>query len=127
MIRKLRDILVSLILIFSFSGTVNADHQHGKPYNFYYTQVPLICTDFSSLNEFINDHKLEAIGLSVARENSSPDGNIAYWVTTFMDKDKTQTMATIHIDTRPSEVCIFYYTMDLNISPEWKIEPNLGF
>ena len=79
---------------------------------FHWNTVPVVCGTTDAVNMYVieNDFVLESF--SFGRVNGEEDGEIAFLVSYFINKERTETMSVI---TSPSgrESCIMYRSYDL--------------
>jgi len=107
-----------VILCVLFSTFASAD-EHG--YDFRWQHIPVICGDTPEILKYLEDNEFELQNVSVGREGSKPEGDPAYWVAYYLNKEGTQSVSTA---TSPSgnETCLLYRSFDLRSS---KVQTSL--
>ena len=85
---------------------------NSERYNFRWLHVPVVCGTTTEVQRYLDDFEFELVSMSLGRENANPDGDMAYLVTYYINKDKTQTVSAV---TSPSghETCMLYRSFDL--------------
>ena len=106
-----------LILSLFFASIVNAEDI--KKYNFWWEQVPVVCSQSDEIQRWANDKNFIPVNMSVGREGGSPNGKIVYVVVYYLN-DSGQTFAGISTPENPSETCIVFRTFDLVLNEELK-------
>ena len=74
--------------------------------------VPVVCGDSEEIQRYLKDNDFELESVSVGREGANKDGRPAYFVTYFINKDKTETVSAITSPTG-NETCMMYRSFDL--------------
>ena len=110
-----KKILISLLLFcnVSFANEI-------EDYNFYVTELPVICGTNESVNEFLTDEGLTAKTISLGREGGEESGSVAFLITYYENFEKTKSVTTVQVP-NSDEVCILYYTFDLIEAPKKKV------
>lgn len=108
-----RFILTALLCV-GISVTVNAT-EHG--YDFRWQQIPVVCGETSEVFRYIEDNGFILESASVGRAGAKEDGEPAYFVSYFINKNGDQSLSAI---TSPSgdETCMLYRSFDLRASKQ---------
>ena len=111
--------LLSFILFISTcSFTVKADTHlndwNSGKYNFRWLNVPVVCGTTNEIQKYLDDNNFELSSISVGREGAKKEGDIAYLVTYYLNKDRTETISAITSPTG-SETCMMYRSFDLRV------------
>ena len=104
-------IILLLSIIFSTSAIAQEDWDKQK-YDFRWMHVPVVCGDSEEIQRYLTDNEFELESVSVGREGANEDGRPAYFVTYFINKDKTETVSAITSPTG-NETCMMYRSFDL--------------
>ena len=74
--------------------------------------VPVVCGTTVEVQRYLDDFEFKLVSMSLGRENANPDGDMAYLVTYYINKDKTESISAV---TSPSsnETCMLYRSFDL--------------
>ena len=104
-------IITLVILFFSTSAIAQEDWDKQK-YDFRWMHVPVVCGDSEEIQRYLTDNEFELESVSVGREGANKDGRPAYFVTYFINKDKTETVSAITSPTG-NETCMMYRSFDL--------------
>ena len=107
------------ILFFLFFSTIAKADEHG--YDFRWQHIPVICGDTPEIVRYLEDNGFELVYVSVGREGSKPEGEPAYWVAFYLNKDATQSVSTA-MSPSGNETCILYRSFDLRSS---KVQTSL--
>jgi len=108
--------IITLLAVL-FSTTVIA--KEIRDYNFYVTQIPVICGTNESVNEFLTNEGLDAKSLSLGKESGDENGLPVFLITQYENLEKSKSAATVQVP-NSDEVCILYYTFDLIEAPKGK-------
>ena len=114
----MKKIILGLLL---FCSTSFAETDFSK-YNFYLQQLPGVCGPQEKVQKFAEDHDFIPLNYSIGREGSQPNGQPVFVVTYWVNKDVTQTMATIQTP-NGVESCILYISFDV-IHNEEELKPG---
>ena len=76
-----------------------------KQYNFWWEQIPAVCSTSEEIQRWANDKNFIPVNMSVGRENGSPDGQIVYIVVYYIN-DSGQTFAGVSTPEQPNQTCI---------------------
>ena len=111
-------IFVALVFVFGMTLTWNhakadTDWQSGK-YDFKWQHVPVVCGTTDEIQKYLDDNNFELSSISVGREGAKKEGDIAYLVTYYLSKDRTETISAITSPTG-SETCMMYRSFDLRV------------
>ena len=108
------NLLLAFLLTFILTiSIVKADHKPTTEYEgLEWSQLPVICGNTESVNEYLVHNEFELESLSVGKENAAEWGQPVYMVSYFVNKEKNQAMSVI---TAPSgmESCMLYRSFDL--------------
>ena len=97
------------------AGTIsNISDWDSKKYDFKWMQVPVVCGTTDEIQEYLDDNEFELVNMSVGREGANKTGSIAYLVTYYLNKDRTESISAI---TSPTghETCMMYRSFDLRV------------
>ena len=106
-------IITLVILFFSTSTFAETDWQSGK-YDFKWMHVPVVCGPSEEVQRYLADNDFELESVSVGREGAKADGEPAYFVTYFVNKDKSESVSAITSPTG-NETCMMYRSFDLRV------------
>ena len=106
-------IITLVILFFSTSTFAETDWQSGK-YDFKWMHVPVVCGPSEEVQRYLSDNDFELESVSVGREGANADGDPAYFVTYFVNKNKTESVSAITSPTG-NETCMMYRSFDLRV------------
>ena len=107
-----RLILTALLGLFWTSIVIAEDI---KKYNFWWEQVPAVCSTSDEIQRWANDKNMVPVNVSVGKENGSPDGKIVYIVIYWIN-DTGETFASVSTPDDPGNACIVFRTFDLRIN-----------
>ena len=104
-------IVIIIGLIFSTIATANEDWDPTK-YEFRLMHVPVVCGTSEEVMRYLEDKGFRLESLSVGREGAKKNGDPAYWVSYYINKDYTESVSAV---TSPSghETCMLYRSFDL--------------
>ena len=109
-----KNLMLAFLLIFIFTTNISfADHKPTTEYDgLEWAQLPVICGNTESINEYLIHNEFILESLAVGTENAREDGMNVYMVSYFINNDKTQTIAVI---TSPSalESCMMFRSFEL--------------
>jgi len=100
-----------LILSILFTSSVYADHESNYG-EYYFQQIPALCMKPELVDNYLNHFGFEPVNVSLGREGMQKDGQPVYMVTYYINKDNTETTATIDIPSG-AERCLIFHTFDL--------------
>ena len=89
-----------------------ADDWDKQKYDFRWMHVPVVCGDSEEIQRYLKDNEFELESVSIGREGANKNGDPAYFVTYFVNKDKTETISAITSPTG-NETCMMYRSFDL--------------
>ena len=106
-------IVIIIGLIFSTIATANEDWDPTK-YEFRWMHVPVVCGTSNEVMRYLEDKGFRLESLSVGREGAKKNGDPAYWVSYYINKDYTESVSAV---TSPSghETCMLYRSFDLKM------------
>ena len=68
-----------LILSLLFASIAYAELESDiKKYNFWWEQIPVVCSTSDEITRWANDKNFIPVNMSVGRENGVPEGKIVY-------------------------------------------------
>ena len=103
--------IFTLLIFFSTSVIAQEDWDR-KKYDFRWMHVPVVCGDSEEIQRYLIDNEFELESVSIGREGANEEGRPAYYVTYFVNKDKTETVSAITSPTG-NETCMMYRSFDL--------------
>ena len=120
-----RLILTALLGLFwtSIVFANNDDVDDIKKYNFWWEQIPAVCSTSEEIQRWANDKNFIPVNMSVGREGGKANGRIVYVVVYYIN-DSGQTFAGISTPENPNQTCVVFRTFDLRINEGLK-EKNL--
>ena len=108
-------LILTIILGLFWTSIVFAEHEEKKTYNFWWEQIPAVCSTSEEIQRWANDKNFIPVNMSVGRENGSQDGKIVYVVIYYIN-DTGQSFAGISTPENPSQTCVVFRTFDLRIN-----------
>ena len=129
--KRIIKVAASIFFILSLSTASLAEHESNtektplKP-GLYWQQMPIVCGNFESVNQYLEMGQFEVNSISVGRSNAKSEGQPVYIVTYFLNHTKTESIVTISVPTDP-EVCMLFRSFDLRFmepSKDTKVEPE---
>jgi len=118
--------IVKIVASFTFLllSTTIAASDHEQPNSdklqpgLYWQQMPVVCGHIDTVNKYLEQYNFKPENQSAGRARAKPDGSPVYVVTYFINGDRSETIATIHVPGDP-EVCMIFRSFDLHwFSPE---------
>ena len=103
--------LIGFLLLVSSIANADTDWQSDK-YDFRWMHVPVVCGTSEEVNRYLKDNEFEIESVSIGREGADKDGDPAYWVSYFVNKDNTESVSAITSPTG-NETCMMYRSFDL--------------
>ena len=107
---------ILLILSLLFASFAYAEHEEQesdiKQYNFWWEQLPAICSTNDEINRWATDNKFVPLNVSYGRAGGKPDGEIVYMIVYWMN-DTTQSFASVQTPDNPNNTCILFRTFDV--------------
>ena len=103
--------LIGFLLLVSTIVNAEEDWDRSK-YDFRWMHVPVVCGTTPEIQRYLDDNDFELVSMSVGREGANKNGSIAYLVTYYYNKNKTESISAI---TSPTghETCMMYRSFDL--------------
>ena len=103
--------LIGFLLLVSTIVNAEEDWDRSK-YEFRWMHVPVVCGTTPEIQRYLDDNEFELVSMSVGREGANINGSIAYLVTYYLNKNRTQSISAI---TSPTghETCMMYRSFDL--------------
>ena len=105
--------ILTLILTLLFTSIAYAETQ--KQYNFWWEQLPAICSTNDEINRWATDNKFVPLNVSYGRAGGKPDGEIVYMIVYWMN-DTTQSFASVQTPDNPNNTCILFRTFDVALN-----------
>jgi len=102
-----------LIITLLLSSIAYAETQ--KKYNFWWEQLPAICSTNAEISRWATDNKFLPLNVSYGRTGGKADGEIVYMIVYWMN-DSTQTFASVQTPDNPNVTCILFRTFDLTMN-----------
>mgnify|MGYP006936538376 FL=1 len=89
-----------------------------NPYGFYQIQMPVVCGTPDAIESYIKAKNFDAVGISLGRAGSQPDGEPVFLLTFYANSDN-ESLMTMDI---PSgfERCILFHSFNTALLPEKK-------
>ena len=105
--------LIGFLLLVSTIVNAEEDWDRSK-YEFRWMHVPVVCGTTPEIQRYLDDNEFELVSMSVGREGANKTGSIAYLVTYYLNKDRTESISAI---TSPTghETCMMYRSFDLRV------------
>ena len=112
-----RLILTALLGLFwtSIVFANNDDVDDIKKYNFWWEQIPAVCSYSDEIQRWATDNNFIPVNMSLGREGGTADGRIVYIVVYYIN-DSGQTFAGVSTPENPEQTCIVFRTFDLVIN-----------
>ena len=108
-------LLVFLLVFIGIVSTAKADTDwNSDKYDFRWMHVPVVCGESEEVQRYLKDNEFELHSVSIGREGADKDGNPAYWVSYFLNKDRTESVSAITSPTG-NETCMMYRSFDLKV------------
>jgi len=107
----MKKLIIGLLLFFTISTTSFAN-----PYGFYQIQMPVVCGTPDAIESYIKAKNFDAVGISLGRAGSQPDGEPVFLLTFYANSDN-ESLMTMDI---PSgfERCILFHSFNTALLPE---------
>ena len=120
----MRKLLITLLLMLGVS-IAHAEHTAEqnpqvdvpKKYDFYWSQIPAVCSTQDVIEEWAEDKGFSPVSISYGRKDGKPDGEVLYIIVYWLQLDTNETMASVSVP-YSSEVCIVFRTFDLMLNQE---------
>ena len=109
----------TLLLILTLFLTSIAYSEEQRTYNFWWEQIPAVCSTSSEIERWARDHEFTPVNASYGRSGGKPDGDIVYMVMYWIN-DKGETFASVTTPDNPNQVCIVFRTFDLTMNSNLK-------
>ena len=103
--------IIGFLLLVSSIANAETDWSSDK-YDFRWMHVPVVCGESEEVERYLKDNEFELDSVSIGREGAHKDGNPAYWVSYFINKDRTESVSAITSPTG-NETCMMYRSFDL--------------
>ena len=88
-----------------------------KKFNFWWEQVPAVCSTSDEIERWAEFKKFNPINISFGREGGTPDGQIVYIVVYWMNEDQ-ESFASVSTPERPDQACIVFRTFDMKLNTD---------
>jgi hypothetical protein len=107
----MKKLITLLAILFSTTAFAN-------PYGFYQIEMPVVCSTPDAVDKYIKVNNFDAVGISLGRMGSHPDGEPVFLLTFYANSDNESLMT---MDT-PSgaERCILFHSFNTTLLPEKK-------
>ena len=108
-------LLVSLLVFISLLSAhakAQAQDWQSELYDFRWMHVPVVCGPSEEVQRYLKDNNFELDSVSIGREGAHKDGDPAYWVSYFVNEDRTESVSAITSPTG-NETCMMYRSFDL--------------
>ena len=108
-------LLVSLLVFISLLSAhakAQAQDWQSELYDFRWMHVPVVCGPSEEVQRYLKDNNFELDSVSIGREGAKKDGDPAYWVSYFVNEDRTESVSAITSPTG-NETCMMYRSFDL--------------
>jgi len=89
-----------------------------NPYGFYQIQMPVVCGTPDAIDNYIKVNNFDAVGISLGRTGSHPDGDPVYLLT-FYANPNNESLMTMDIPSG-AERCILFHSFNTALLPEKK-------
>ena len=103
---------IILLLSIIFSTSAIAQDWEPEKYDFKWMHVPVVCGTSDEVQRYLKDNEFELESVSIGREGANQNGDPAYWVSYFVNKDRTESVSAITSPTG-NETCMMYRSFDL--------------
>ena len=103
---------IILLLSIIFSTSAIAQDWEPEKYDFKWMHVPVVCGTSDEVQRYLKDNEFELDSVSIGREGANQNGDPAYWVSYFVNKDRTESVSAITSPTG-NETCMMYRSFDL--------------
>ena len=103
--------IIGFLLLVSSIANAETDWSSDK-YDFRWMHVPVVCGESEEVERYLKDNEFELDSVSIGREGAHKEGNPAYWVSYFINKDRTESVSAITSPTG-NETCMMYRSFDL--------------
>ena len=111
MFKKIAILVIMVMALYANATNAEADWESSK-YDFRWMHVPVVYGASEEVMRYLEDKGFKLESLSVGREGAKKDGDPAYWVSYYLNKDNTESVSAV---TSPSghETCMLYRSFDL--------------
>ena len=87
-----------------------------NPYGLYQIQMPVVCGTPETVESYIKENNFDAVGISLGRAGSQPDGEPVYLLT-FYANPNNESLMTMDIPSG-AERCILFHSFNTALLPE---------
>ena len=111
--RFLITLTISIFAILSlYANVTNAEDWQSGKYDFKWMHVPVVCGTSEEVIRYLEDNDFVLDSLSIGREGANENGDPAYFVSYYLNKKGTESVAAI---TSPSghETCMMYRSFNI--------------
>ena len=116
--KKLIIALTLLISSFAFAGhDIPHTEQNGEKFNFWWEQVPAVCSTSEEIERWAELKKFEPVNVSFGRENGRQDGRIVYIVVYWLN-ERQESFASVSTPEKPEISCVIFRTFDLKLNTD---------
>ena len=116
----MKKIIISLIFLltsFAFAEHETPDNPPVEKFNFWWEQVPAVCSTSEEIERWAELKKFEPVNVSFGRENGTPDGRIVYIVVYWLN-EKQESFASVSTPEKPEISCVIFRTFDLKLNTD---------
>ena len=112
---KIVKIVASLTFLLLSTTIAASDHEAKQQLQpgLYWQSMPVVCGHIDSVNSYIEQYNFLPENQTAGRANAKITGNPVYVVTYFINVDRSETLATIHVPGDP-EVCMIFRSFNLH-------------
>ena len=105
-------VLICAFILTVSTCTVKADDWDGEKYDFKWMHVPVVCGITDEVKKYLDNNEFVLQSISIGREGAKKDGDPAYFVTYYLNKEGNESVSAI---TSPTghETCMMYRSFDL--------------
>lgn len=105
-----KKILIGLLL---YSNISYANVNILEKYSLTLEEIPVLCGNRLTVNQFLKDFNFELVNISIGREGQNDKGQPVFVVEYYINKKNTETIVILHSPEEPDTSCINYRTFDL--------------
>ena len=111
----MKKLIIALTLLLTSLAFAEHDHVKKETFNFWWEQVPAVCSTSDEIERWAEFKKFNPINISFGREGGTEDGRIVYIVVYWMNENQESFASVSTPET--NEVCIVYRTFNIQINP----------
>ena len=113
----MKKLIIALTLLLTSLAFAEHDHVKKETFNFWWEQVPAVCSTSDEIERWAEFKKFNPINISFGREGGTPDGQIVYIVVYWMNEDQ-ESFASVSTPERPDQACIVFRTFDMKLNTD---------